>query len=69
MTGPKDQGNIPHRGKTTPMQNAKVIFQMVCLNTRIVAVKTVTLLTASDGYICAWSVIARGELMKKFILM
>ncbi|XP_070764994.1 cilia- and flagella-associated protein 337-like [Enoplosus armatus] len=63
------QRNPPHNPQPPQTGNetdVTVSPLVICLNTRVVTVNTAALLTSADGYICAWSVISKGGLFRKF---
>ncbi|XP_031698538.1 WD repeat-containing protein on Y chromosome-like, partial [Anarrhichthys ocellatus] len=62
LTGSRPDENNPEKSQTENKKDNLV----VCLKKRKVKNDTATLLTSSDGYICAWSVSINGGLIGKF---
>ncbi|XP_023267500.1 EF-hand calcium-binding domain-containing protein 8 [Seriola lalandi dorsalis] len=62
--------NIPLHKKSIPQTRVKTTGStsplIKCLRTRVITFSTATLLTSTDGYIYAWSVISKGGLLGKF---
>uniref|UniRef100_A0A3B4U654 WD repeat-containing protein on Y chromosome n=1 Tax=Seriola dumerili TaxID=41447 RepID=A0A3B4U654_SERDU len=61
-----DTKNPQHKKSTTVKTTDSTSPLIKCLRTRVITFSTATLLTSTDGYIYAWSVISKGGLLGKF---